>query len=112
MKRPFVFRTNKGVRYELLLKKPPKCYKAEGLCYDPTESNPKILVNPNQGEKELFNTIIHEVAHAFFWHASEERVTKFANTISRYLYQQGWAKDGKQATKAKPKKKGSRRKKK
>ena len=99
MKKPFVFRTNKGVRYELLLRKPPKCYQAEGLCYDPTEDNPKILINPNQSEKELLNTIVHEVAHAFFWNASEERVAKFANTISRLLYQQGWGKKEAQKTK-------------
>ena len=105
MKKPFVFRTNKGVRYELLLRKPPKCYQAEGLCYDPTEDNPKILVNPNLPEKELLNTIVHEVAHAFFWNASEERIAKFGNTIARLLYQEGWKRGKAASEKKSPKRK-------
>jgi len=93
MKKPFVFRTYDGkVRYEVILKKPPKCYNAVGLCLDPTESDPKILVNPNQTERQLMNTIIHEFAHAFFWDSSEQNVSKFGNIITRYLYSQGWRK--------------------
>ena len=38
------------------------------------------------------NTMIHEFAHAFFWEASEENVTKFGNTVTRFLYSQGWRK--------------------
>ena len=64
--KPFVFRTDKRVRFELLLKKPHKCYKAEGICYDPSEKTPKIFVNPDQPDREVMNTIIHEIAHAFF----------------------------------------------
>lgn len=105
MKKPFVFRTNRGIRYELFLKKPPKCYQAEGLCYDPSEDCPKILVNPNQSERQLMNTIVHEITHAFFWGASEERVTKFANTVERYLYKEGWVKKSKPAAKKKTRRK-------
>ena len=94
MKKPFVFRTHNKTRYELFLKKPPKCYQAEGICYDPVEDNPRILVNPNQAERELMNTIIHEIAHAFFWDASEGNVAKFANTVARLLYKEGWNKEG------------------
>jgi hypothetical protein len=93
MKKPFVFRTYNGkVRYEVLLKKPPKTYKAVGLCFDPTEESPKIIVNPHQTERQLMNTIIHEFAHAFFWDSSEQNVTKFGNIVTRYLYSQGWKK--------------------
>ncbi len=60
--KPFVFRTDKRVRYELLLKKPHKCYKAEGICYDPSEDTPKIFINPDQPDKEVLNTIVHEIA--------------------------------------------------
>lgn len=93
-KKPFVFRTCDGkTRYEVILKKPPKAYKAVGLCFDPKEENPQIIVNPDQTEKELMNTIIHEFAHAFFWDSSEKNVNKFGNTVTRYLYSQGWRKD-------------------
>ena len=104
MKKPFVFRTHNKARYELFLKKPPKCYQAEGICYDPVEDNPKILVNPNQSEKQVMNTIIHEIAHAFFWDASEGNVAKFANTVARLLYKEGWKKEGEIAHAAKSKK--------
>tara|TARA_R100000808_G_C2093309_1_gene112913 strand:- start:111 stop:455 length:345 start_codon:yes stop_codon:yes gene_type:complete len=111
MKKPFVFLTNKRIRYELFLKKPPKCYKAVGLCYDPIEENPKILVDPKLPEKELLNTIVHEVAHAFFWEASEENVTKFANTVARFLYKEGWRKEKPSAAKTKSGRKRCARKK-
>jgi Zn-dependent peptidase ImmA (M78 family) len=101
--KPFVFRTDKQVRYELLLKKPPKCYKAEGLCYDPSEKIPKILINPDQTDNRVLNTIIHEIAHAFFWEASEKTVNKFGNTVARLLAKEGWAK-GPQKKPAKKKK--------
>jgi Zn-dependent peptidase ImmA (M78 family) len=104
MKKPFVFRTHNKARYELFLKKPPKRYQAEGICYDPIEDNPKILVNPNQTEKRVMNTIIHEIAHAFFWDASEGNVAKFANTVARLLYKEGWKKEDKIAHAAKSKK--------
>ena len=76
--KPFVFRTDKRVRYELLLKKPHKCYKAEGICYDPSEETPKIFVNPDQPDKEVLNTIIHEIAHAFFWDKKEYEIKKYS----------------------------------
>jgi Zn-dependent peptidase ImmA (M78 family) len=91
--KPFVFRTDKQVRYELLLKKPHKSYKAEGICYDPSEKAPKIFVNPDQTNKQVLNTIIHEIAHAFFWEASEKAVTKFANTVARCLSREGWRRE-------------------
>ena len=104
MKKPFVFRTYDGkVRYEVILQKPPKAYNAVGLCFDPSEDEPKIIVNPNQTERQLMNTMIHEFAHAFFWDASEENVTKFGNTVTRYLYSQGWRKAEKDLKKSKGK---------
>ena len=91
----FVFRTDKRVRFELLFRKPHKCYKAEGICYDPSEETPKIFVNPDQPDKEVLNTIIHEIAHAFFWGASEKAVTKFGNTVARCLSREGWKREDK-----------------
>ena len=93
--KPFVFRTDKNIRYELLLKKPHKCYKAEGICYDPSEDTPKIFVSPDQPDREVLNTIIHEIAHAFFWDASEKTITKFGNTVTRCLSREGWKREDK-----------------
>ena len=91
----FVFRTDRRIRYELLLKKPHKCYKAEGICYDPSEDTPKIFINPDQSDKEVLNTIVHEIAHAFFWDKSEETITKFGNTVARCLSREGWKREDK-----------------
>ena len=74
-----------------------------GLCFDPSEDDPKILVNPNQTERQLMNTMIHELAHAFFWDSSEENVTKFGNTVTRFLYSQGWRKAKKEPKESKGK---------
>ena len=91
----FVFRTDRRIRNELLLKKPHKCYKAEGICYDPSEDTPKIFINPDQSDKEVLNTIVHEIAHAFFWDKSEETITKFGNTVARCLSKEGWKREDK-----------------
>jgi len=35
------------------------------------------------------NTIIHEIAHAYFWDKKEKDILKFSNTCSRILYERG-----------------------
>jgi hypothetical protein len=35
---------------------------------------------------------IEEFAHAFFWDKTEKNVRKFAATLTKYLYSQGWRK--------------------
>ena len=92
----FKFRNTKGIEYEVLFKKPnkriygPEC---DGTCEDPSDKNPKICISPYLTKQTELNTCIHEFAHAFFWDKSEREIYKFANTISRFLYEEcGWRK--------------------
>ena len=92
----FVFRNCKGIEYEVIFRKPDKRIfgeECDGICEDPEEKNPKICINPYNTKQTELNTCIHEFAHAFFWDKSEREIYKFANTISRFLYEEcGWRK--------------------
>ena len=87
----FKFKNSQKVDYLVYLKKPREC---EGICYNPQDEKPKIFINP-RGKRGLLNTSIHEFAHAFFWESTETNVFKFANVVSKFLYQQGWRQDEK-----------------
>ena len=92
-KKNFTFKTPKGAQYEVIFRKPDRRLKADGTCADPKEEFPKIYVNPHLTKQSELNTIIHEFAHAFFWDKSETQVKKFANALSRFLYNdQRWRK--------------------
>ena len=90
-KKNFTFKTPKGVTYEVIFRKPNKQHYGEdcdGVCYDPEDdqTSPKIIINPYLSKQSELNTSIHEFAHAFFWDRSEKEIYKFANTLSRFLY--------------------------
>ena len=87
-KRPgFTFKNSKGVEYEVLFYKP----------------NKKIYIDPYQSDQGELNTAIHEFAHAFFWEKTEKEIRTFADTMSRFLYNEcHWRKKG--AAKKKKKK--------
>ena len=94
-KRNFKFKTPKGAKYEVLFRKPDKRHfdDADGICTSPKEDNPKIHINPKLTDQSTLNTAVHEIAHAFFWNKTELEVTRFANTVSRFLYNYcGWRK--------------------
>ena len=92
----FKFRNCKGVEYEVVFRKPDKRIYGEdcdGTCEDPSEEHPKICISPYNTKQTELNTCIHEFAHAFFWDKSEREIYKFANTVSRFLYNEcGWRK--------------------
>ena len=91
----FAFINNQGSKYEVLWSKPNSYHygEADGTCASPAEDNPKIHINPYLTKQSELNTIIHEFTHAFFWDATEQEVYKFANTLSRFLYNdQKWRK--------------------
>ena len=87
-KRPFKFKNTKGVEYEVLFRKPNKKHygDADGTCSDPEGGDPKIHISPYLTSQSELNTCIHEFAHAFFWEKSEHQVHAFANSLSRFLY--------------------------
>lgn len=76
-----------------MFKKPDKrtAPGADGLCYNPYDKKPRILVNPYRTPQTQLNTIVHEMAHAFFWDKPEAEITKFGNAVSKVLYNKlGW----------------------
>lgn len=94
-KQNFTFKNTKGVEYEVFLKKPNYKYYGEvdGYCHDPKEKDPKIYVSPYLTKQSELNTIIHEMAHAFFWDKPEKDIYAYANAVSRMLYNhQQWRK--------------------
>lgn len=82
------FRTNKNKEYRVItLHKFPKVYEDyRGLCDDPSEDRPCIYMLSYLKDKELIEIIVHEMTHAFFWNASEEKVTKFAEEVAEVIY--------------------------
>ena len=87
-RRKFTFKNFEGQEYEIIFKKPNSLHygEADGTCQDPESENPKIYINPYLTKQSELNTSIHEVAHAFFWNASEAQIKKFGDTLSRFLY--------------------------
>jgi len=92
----FSFKNCENAEFEVIFKKPHAGHFGEdtdGICQAPDEEMSKIYVSPYLTKQSELNTVIHEMAHAFFWDASEKTITKFANTCSRFLYDQcGWRK--------------------
>jgi hypothetical protein len=86
------FTTTEGIKFEMKFRKPDSRTHAgcDGVCYYPDwskgEINGKIHINPYRRDQCIFNTIIHETTHAYFWDKTEKEVTAFANTLSRILY--------------------------
>ena len=92
----FSFKNCEGAKYEVIFNKPNAKHfgeDTEGVCHPPNETTSKIYISPYLTKQSELNTVIHEMAHAFFWESSEKTVTKFANSCSRFLYGEcGWRK--------------------
>ena len=74
------FKNSQGVGYEIIFRKPDKRHfgkDCDGICTDPSNKRPKIHINPHRTDQTQLNTLIHEVAHAFFWDKSETDITRF-----------------------------------
>ena len=83
------FKNSQGVGYEIIFRKPDERHfgkDCDGICTDPSNKCPKIHINPHRTDQTQLNTLIHEVAHAFFWDKSEKEVRAYADTMSRLLY--------------------------
>ena len=94
-KQNFSFKNTQGVEYEIFFKKPNSKYyqDTDGYCHDPKEKDPKIYINPYLTKQTELNTIVHEMAHAFFWDKPEKDIFAYANAVSRMLYtHQNWRK--------------------
>ena len=87
------FKNSDGVQYKMLFKKPDKrvADNADGWCESPYGKGPRILINPYRTPQTQLNSIVHEMAHAFFWDKTEAEITRFGNAVSRVLYNRlGW----------------------
>ena len=87
------FKNADNIEYEILFRKPDKraAPGADGMCYHPCDDAAHILINPFRTPHTQLNTIVHEMAHAFFWDKSEVEITRFGNAVSRVLYNKlGW----------------------
>jgi len=84
----FTFKNTKGIEYKVIFRKPnSKWYgDIDGYCEDPQEKDPKIYINPYLTKQSELNTVIHEMAHAFFWDKPEKDIYAYANAVSRMLY--------------------------
>ena len=82
------FKNTEGTEYTVRFKKPDarKHGQCAGYCYYPRNGKADIEVSPTESNQIIFNTVIHEVTHAYFDELTETEVTKFANTLSRILF--------------------------
>ena len=93
MQKSITFKNGDGIEYQILFKKPDKrtAPGADGICETPHVENPRILINPYRTPQTQLNSIVHEMAHAFFWDKPEIDITKFGNAVSKVLYNKlGW----------------------
>jgi hypothetical protein len=94
IKNKFKFKISNGTEYTASFQKPNKRHygkDCDGTCSPPESKNPTVRINPHRGPQTILNTSIHEFAHAHFWNKSEKEVKKFADSLSRFLYNHcGW----------------------
>ena len=90
----FTFKNSKGIEYGVFFRKPnEKTWIFRWGLRRSKYPEPKIEISPYLTKKTELNTSIHEICHAFFWDKSEAEVTKFANTVTKFLYTKcGWRK--------------------
>lgn len=88
-----IFTTTDGANYKVFLTKDfPKSDPVEendGVCLDPKSKKPAIFIDSDLEGFRLAEIIIHEIAHAFFWNAKEERVEEYARVVAETLRNQG-----------------------
>ncbi|MAF26136.1 hypothetical protein CL634_11290 [bacterium] len=78
------FKNAKGEKFDIEFRKPNKRFFGEdcdGYC-----TAKRVVINPDRTDQTQLNTIIHEVAHAFFWDKKEYEIKRYADTMSRLLY--------------------------
>ena len=84
------FKNAEGTKYFVKFKKPDGRTwgnNCDGVCFFPSLFHKAhIEVNPHRTDQTILNTVIHEVGHAFFEDKTETEITKFANTLSRLLF--------------------------
>lgn len=63
-----------------------------GLCDDPCEKDPQILIDKELKGKQMLQTIVHEFLHSYNWKWSERFVESLAINLGEVLYENGYRK--------------------
>jgi len=64
-----------------------KLTKASGYCFDPDGPDPRIIISTNLLKRRKLNVLIEEIAHAFWYDATEHKVRKFSAQLGKLIYQ-------------------------
>ncbi len=86
----FTFKNGQDIRYKIIWKQPAKSQRADGLCDNPDQPKPKILVDPDLNDKRFMEVICEEVFHAFAYEKNEKTARRFAATLKKLFYKLGW----------------------
>lgn len=80
------FKNFEKVEYSVYYLKPHPRYKADGLCDNPSEKKPQIIIDPALKKRRMLNVIIEEVFHAHFYDLPEKKARKFAANLGKLIY--------------------------
>lgn len=80
------FKNFEDKEYEVIYAKPHYKYKADGLCDNPENSHPTILINPSLNKRRQLNVLIEEVFHAHLYDLPEWKARKFAANLGKLVY--------------------------
>jgi len=65
-----------------------------GECDSPANSAPRyIYLKPSLKDKELLETLLHEMLHACLWDLDEDAVIEVSADIASSLWSDGWRRD-------------------
>ena len=80
------FKNFEGIEYSVDYVKPHSRYCADGLCDNPDNKNPSIIVNPKLQTRRQLNVLIEEVFHAHLYDLPEKKARKFAANLGKLIY--------------------------
>ena len=80
------FKNFEGKEYEVIYAKPHYRYQADGLCDNPENKNPVIIVNPSLNTRRQLNVLIEEVFHAHLFDLPEKKARKFSANLGKLIY--------------------------
>lgn len=80
------FKNFEDIEYEVIYKIPVYSRAVEGLCDNPTNNYPKIIVDPQLQKRRKLNVLIEEVFHAHLYDLPEWKARKFAANLGKLIY--------------------------
>lgn len=85
------FKTHRGHPYTVVWQKKItlKGQRCFGQCESPHQEGSLIKLEEGQDDYCLIDTILHEMAHAFFFEQSEKNVTRFTKSTLTLLKKMG-----------------------